>query len=101
MLQGELSAILSTFIKLPNVVKIFVLSIFECPLKTGIRKAAYDGPNKPTHPLSLARPFLFVYSASMKSYQYRIFDSSENISYSSLTTVTFMFLVNDKLVFER
>ena len=31
----EHSAILSTFIKLPFVVKIFVLSIFEWPLKTG------------------------------------------------------------------
>ena len=35
MLQGEHSAILSTFIKLPFVSKIFVLSIFEWPLKTG------------------------------------------------------------------
>ena len=35
MLQGEHSAILSTFIKLPFVIKIFVLSIFECRLKTG------------------------------------------------------------------
>ena len=31
MLQGEHSAILSTFIKLPFVFKIFVLSIFEWP----------------------------------------------------------------------
>ena len=35
MLQGEHSAILSTFIKLQFVIKIFVLSIFEWPLKTG------------------------------------------------------------------
>ena len=35
MLQGEHSAILSTFIKLPFVIKFFVLSIFEWPLKTG------------------------------------------------------------------
>ena len=35
MLQGEHSAILSTFIKLPFVIKNFVLSIFEWPLKTG------------------------------------------------------------------
>ena len=35
MLQGEHSAILLTFIKLPFVIKIFVLSIFEWPLKTG------------------------------------------------------------------
>ena len=30
------SAILSTFIKLPLIIKIFFLSIFEWPLKTGI-----------------------------------------------------------------
>ena len=35
MLQGEHSAILSTFIKLPFVIKILVLSIFEWQLKTG------------------------------------------------------------------
>ena len=35
MLQGEHSAILSTFIKLPFVIKIFVLSIFKWLLKTG------------------------------------------------------------------
>ena len=35
MLQGEHSAILLTFIKLPFVFKIFVLSIFEWLLKTG------------------------------------------------------------------
>ena len=34
MLQVEHSAILSTFIKLPFVIKIFVLFIFEWPLKT-------------------------------------------------------------------
>ena len=35
MLQGEHSAMLSTFITLKFVNKIFVLSIFEWPLKTG------------------------------------------------------------------
>ena len=35
MLQGEHSAILSTFIKLPFVVKAFVLSIFVWPFYTG------------------------------------------------------------------
>ena len=35
MLQGEHSAILATFIKLPFVIKIFVLSIFEWPFYTG------------------------------------------------------------------
>ena len=34
MLQGEHSAILLTFIKLPFVIKIFVLSIFEWPFYT-------------------------------------------------------------------
>ena len=34
MLHREHSAILSTFIKLPFVIKIFVLPIFEWPLKT-------------------------------------------------------------------
>ena len=35
MLQEGHSAILSTFIKLPFVMKIFVLSIFEWPFYTG------------------------------------------------------------------
>ena len=35
MLQGEHSAIHSTFIKLPFVIKIFALSIFEWPFYTG------------------------------------------------------------------
>ena len=35
MLQGEHSAILSTFIKLPFVIRIFAWSIFEWLLKTG------------------------------------------------------------------
>ena len=34
MLQGEHSAIVSTFIKLPFVIKIFLLTIFEWPLYT-------------------------------------------------------------------
>ena len=35
LLQNAPSAILSIFIKLPFVIKIFVLSIFEWPFKTG------------------------------------------------------------------
>ena len=35
MVQEEQSAILLTFIKLPFVIKIFVLSIFEWPFYTG------------------------------------------------------------------
>ena len=36
MLQGEHSAVLLTFIKLPFVIKIFLLSIFEWPLYTDL-----------------------------------------------------------------
>ena len=42
MLQWEHSAILSTFIKLPFVIKIFVLSIFEWPLKTGFTVSHFE-----------------------------------------------------------
>ena len=40
MLQGEHSAILLTFIKLPFAIKIFVLSIFEWPFYTGFTVCA-------------------------------------------------------------
>ena len=47
MLQGEHSAILLTFINLPFVIKIFVLSIFEWPFYTGFtvyeRKEKHGG----------------------------------------------------------
>ena len=36
LLQEEHSSIFSTLIKLPFVIKIFVLSVFEWPLKTGL-----------------------------------------------------------------
>ena len=42
MLQGEHSAILSTFIKLPFVLKIFVLSIFKWPFYTGFTACPID-----------------------------------------------------------
>ena len=42
MLQGEHSAILSTFIKLPFVFKTFVLSIFEWLLRTGFTLLSGD-----------------------------------------------------------
>ena len=44
MLQREHSAILSTFIKLPFVIKIFVLSIFEWPLKAGLTELKTNYP---------------------------------------------------------
>ena len=49
MLQKEHSAILSTFIKLPFVIEIFVLSIFEWPLKTGLTVTVL---NKPAHAIA-------------------------------------------------
>ena len=59
MLQGEHSAILLTSIKLPFDIKIFVLSVFEWPLKTGftvlIIPANSQGSDKPAHIHSLAR----------------------------------------------
>ena len=42
MLQGEHSAILSAFSKLPFVIKIFVLSIFEWPFYTGFTVYPYS-----------------------------------------------------------
>ena len=40
--KGGHSAILSTFIKLPFVIKIFVLSIFEWPFYTGFTVYIYE-----------------------------------------------------------
>ena len=50
----EHSAILSTFIKLPSVIKIFVLSIFEWPLKAGftVLLANYTGTSQRTKVLN-------------------------------------------------
>ena len=64
MLQGEHSAILSTFIKLPSVIKIFVLSIFEWPLKTGftVRKSFL---NIHAHISSESRYIYFLVSTSI------------------------------------
>ena len=42
MLKGEHSAKLLTFIKLPFVIKIFVLSIFEWPFYTGFTEFGRD-----------------------------------------------------------
>ena len=50
MLQGEHSTILSTFIKLPFVIKIFVLSIFEWPFYT-----VYCSANIETFPSPLSK----------------------------------------------
>ena len=49
MLQGKHSAIFSTFIKLPFVIKTFVLSIFEWLLKTGFNGYIYPPLTHNTH----------------------------------------------------
>ena len=55
MLQGEHSAILSTFIKQPFVIKIFVLSFFEWPLKTGFTVVGFV-----TFIYTVSRLFFFI-----------------------------------------
>ena len=45
MLQGEHSAILSTFIKLPFVIKTLVLSSFEWPFYTGFTVSSSSADN--------------------------------------------------------
>ena len=40
--KGEHSEILSTHIKLPFVIKIFVLPIFECPFNTGLKYSKFS-----------------------------------------------------------
>ena len=51
MFQGEHSALISTFIKLPFLIKIFVLSIFGWPHKTGftVYNAGYRLKNDSQH----------------------------------------------------
>ena len=61
MLQGVHSVIISTFIKLPFVIKIFVLSIFERPFYTGFTLYKSNNTIKTQHPaLSLSRRDFFA-----------------------------------------
>ena len=57
-MKGEHSVILSTFIKLSFVIKIFVLSIFEWPLKTGFTVYAKNPLN--TH-VDLSSRAVYLY----------------------------------------
>ena len=69
MLQGEHSAILSTFIKLPFVIKVFVLSILKWPLKTGftVNYSLYmntmktDGPEDQTAYICMTKQHTFAH----------------------------------------
>ena len=67
--QREHSAILSTFIKLPSVIKMFVVSIFEWPLRTGFTVTTCI-------PVTLAQNFMI--SHSLNVYE-KFFTAYENI----------------------
>ena len=58
MLQGEHSAILLTFIKLPFVIKIFVLSNFEWPFYTGVTVYLLQGEHSAILSTFLKLPFV-------------------------------------------
>ena len=60
MLQGEHSAILLTFIKLPFVIKIFILSVFEWPFYTGFT-ALYNNIPFSSLPLNHSRRVVVSY----------------------------------------
>ena len=51
-------SILSTFIKLPFVSKIFVLSIFEWPLKTGFTVTSISGIHEAEYFVRFAESFI-------------------------------------------
>ena len=57
-LRGEHSAILSTFIRLPFVIKIFVFSIFEWPFYTGFTVYQLDNSTASNILISLQKSFL-------------------------------------------
>ena len=91
MLQGEHSAILSTFIKLPFVIEIFVLSIFAWPFYTGSnlftdqtakmrRLNTFD-----TRILRLLSKLRFGRVASLDLYMPYIIYTSMTINYSNST----------------
>ena len=62
MLQGEHSEIILAFIKLPFVIKIFVLSIFERPFNTGftLNPLNSDGFSIHITTISIRLPILYV-----------------------------------------
>ena len=69
MVQREHSAILSTFIKLPFDNKIFVLSIFERPLKTGftVLFIMFDKLIYHNYEDNVYRPYITLHHKSMSS----------------------------------
>ena len=69
MLQGEHSAILSAFIKLPFVIKIFVLSIFEWVFYTGFTvynlyikiSPSFENREEQLEPWWVSMPFVYYF----------------------------------------
>ena len=89
MLQREHSAILLTFIKLPIVTKIFVLSIFEWPFYKGFTvfinmQAANNLLDLPGHACSLARVFTACTNklSTLMAAQTKVLDSCPLVSYT-------------------
>ena len=89
MLQGEHSAILSIFIKLPFVIKIFVLSTFEWLLKTGFTAH--------TNTINMELSILFFNGLLVKSVQnVYIFLSISALRVISAGSSLFAFTTNQK-----
>ena len=80
MLQGEHSAILSTFIKLPLVIKIFVLSIFEWLFYTGSTVQLNFGYN--IQGLYWPAKYLNIEGFLVKSFKIRFAFSAFSMTYS-------------------
>ena len=70
MLQGEHSTIFLTFIKLPFVIKNFVLSIFEWPFYTGFTILLLDNKIAQEDQNSSGLRYIMVYAFSHSLFGY-------------------------------
>ena len=96
MLQGEHSSILSTFFKLPFVIKIFVMFIFEWSLKIGFTIRYDKGRWTAVVPLGHFNSFIFkqdkefvkdlplVYTTPEKAVLASVFNISEHPTIGTL-----------------
>ena len=96
MLQGEHSAILSTFIKLPFVIKIFVLSIFEWPLKTG-----FTVHNSFKHRPDLHKKHFIIFCNLIVKLIFRVFTYFMTVSEMFLLFIIFLFTYILKTFYQR
>ena len=73
MLEGEHYSILLTFIKLPFVIKVFVLSIFEWPFYTGLMYCMFCCTGL-ANPLTVGeeRPQPLCFEGKLKHYQLKV-----------------------------